>query len=928
MSEKEKAYSKNISLILLILFFFSGTSALIYQVIWVRMFGLVFGVTVFAVSTVLTCFMAGLAFGSLYFGRLVDKHKDPLKIFALLQLGIGVFALMFPFLLRGLTSVYIYINQHFPTTFYITSLIKFALSFLLLFVPTSLIGGTLPILSKFFVRRLRELGWNMGRLYSVNNLGAAIGCFGAGFFLLETLGVKETLYLAGIINIFIAGIVLMIWRHLPKEERRSRNQVDITHKSTGKKESSQVEKYPQHITRLVLWIFAIEGFCTLAYEVIWIRILVGFTYEKSIYLFTIIVVAFIFGLSLGSIIIAKFIDYKKNLLLLLGIIEIAIGISAVLILPLFESLPQILKKILPSQNVSFWTYSGMEYLIFFLLMLLPTTLMGMTFPLVSKIYTVSLKELGRRIGKIGCLDTVGSIFGAFVAGFIFIPFFGILKAAVITAILNIALGALLVIFHPFMKLRNKLAIGMILVILLGIIYPIMPSREFLKRWQTKKPSDILLFYKEGADSTVAVSIDVTGIKRITINGSVTAYTDYADLRVHKMLAYLPLLLQRNPKKSLVIGLGMGVTAQCLVRPTMEEIDVVEISPVVVEAAAKSFTRENEKLMDEDIVSIIIEDGRNHLLITKKEYDIITSNAVHVRHSGNIYTRDFYQLCKEKLSRKGVMCQWLPINWLSEAECKMLIKSFLEVFPNTSLWLLIEGQAILIGTPDKLQIDFEAFNGKLEETKTWKDLKEIDLASPFHFLSRFIATQDSLSPYVGDVPSYSDNHPYVEFSKVVSRNVNRAALKSIMDLKEDLGNILVNLGERAGDTASIKGKLRRYSEALDKYIQFRQYQWDGNLAYALNAAVEAVEKAPTDPFYRWYLGNFYAKLKMKPEAAYQLKEVIRLNPTFTGAFYYLGMYYASLGRYQEAEAELRKSIQANPQCELCRQSLEKIKSLKR
>ena len=539
MCEKEKAYSKNISLILLILFFFSGTSALIYQVIWVRMFGLVFGVTVFAVSTVLTCFMAGLAFGSLYFGRFVDKHKDSLKIFALLQLGIGVFALMFPFLLRGLTSVYIYINQHFPTTFYIKSLIRFALSFLLLFVPTSLIGGTLPVLSKFFVRRLRELGWNMGRLYSVNNLGAAIGCFGAGFLLLETLGVKETLYLAGIINIFIAGIVLVIWRHLPKEERRSRNQVDITHKSTGKKESSQVEKYPQYITRLVLWIFAIEGFCTLAYEVIWTRILVGFTYEKSIYLFTIIVVAFIFGLSLGSIIIAKFIDYKKNLLLLLGIIEIVIGISAVLILPLFESLPQVLKKILPSQNVSFWTYSGMEYLIFFLLMLLPTTLMGMTFPLVSKIYTVSLKELGRRIGKIGCLDTVGSIFGAFVAGFIFIPFAGILKAAVITAILNLALGALLVIFHPFMKLRNKLAIGMILVILLGVIYPIMPSREFLKRWQTKKPSDILLFYKEGADSTVAVPIDVTGIKKITINGSVTAYTDYADLRVHKMLAYLP-----------------------------------------------------------------------------------------------------------------------------------------------------------------------------------------------------------------------------------------------------------------------------------------------------------------------------------------------------------------------------------------------------
>jgi len=927
MLGKEKASFKHFPQILLTLFFFSGASALIYQVIWVRMFGLVFGVTVFAVSTVLTSFMAGLAFGSLYFGRFVDKHKNPLKVFALLQLGIGVFALSFPLLLQGLIRVYIYINQCFPTTFYLKSLIRFALSFLLLFIPTSLIGGTLPVLSKFFVRRLKELGWNMGRLYSINNLGAAIGCFGAGFLLLEALGVKETLYLAAIINIFIAGIVLIMRRYLPEEEKRSHNQVENTNETAGKTDDSKLERYPRYITRLVLWIFAIEGFCTMAYEVIWTRILVGLIYEKSIYLFTVIVVAFIFGLSLGSIIIAKFIDYKKNLLLLLGIIEIIMGISAMLILPLFGSLPQILNKILPAHNVSFWAYSGREYFIFFLLMLLPTTLMGTTFPLVSKIYTVSLKEIGRRIGNIGCLDTVGSIFGSFVAGFILIPFTGILKAAVLTAILNLLLGALLIFSHPFMKPRNKVAIGMILILFLGASIFIMPSNEFLKRWQTKRQRDVLLFYKEGADSTVAVPLDVTGVKKININGSVTAYTDYADLRVHKMLAYLPLFLHRNPRNALVIGLGMGVTAQCLVRRSMKEIDVVEISPVVVEAA-KFFSKENKKVLEEDTVSIIIEDGRNHLLITEKKYDIISSNAVHVRHSGNIYTQNFYQLCKERLSQKGVMCQWLPTNWLSEAECKMLIKSFMEVFPNTSLWLLIEGQAILIGTPDKLQIDFKSFTERLEEEKAREDLKEIDLEDPFHFLSRFVATQESLAQYLGDIPSYSDNHPYVEFSKVVSRDINRAALQGIIELKEDLGDVVVNLGDSVEETARIKEKLRRYSGALESYIQFRQYQWDGKLAYALNAALEAVEKAPTDPFYRWYLANFYAKQKMQQEAVYQLKEVIRLNPTFSGAFYYLGMYYASQGRYHEAEAELRRSIQANPQCELCRQGLEKIKGMKR
>lgn len=318
VSSKEKVSFKHIPLILLTLFFFSGTSALIYQVIWVRMFGLVFGVTVFAVSTVLTSFMAGLALGNLYFGRFVDIHKDPLKIFALLQLGIGLIALVFPSLLQGLTKIYIYINQSLPTTFYLKSLIRFALSFLLLFVPTFLMGGTLPVLSKFFVRRLKELGWNMGRLYSVNNLGAAIGCFGTGFLLIEALGVKETLYLAAIINIFIAGIVLMMRRYLPEGGKGSYNRVDNPHELAGKTDSSEVERYPRYITQLVLWIFAIEGFCTLAYEVIFTRILVGLTFEKDVYLFTIIVVAFIFGLSLGSFIVAKFIDHKRNLLFLLG----------------------------------------------------------------------------------------------------------------------------------------------------------------------------------------------------------------------------------------------------------------------------------------------------------------------------------------------------------------------------------------------------------------------------------------------------------------------------------------------------------------------------------------------------------------------------------------------------------------------------------
>ncbi|MCD6416051.1 MAG: fused MFS/spermidine synthase, partial [Planctomycetes bacterium] len=288
---EEGAFSeKNVRRILLALFFLSGASALIYQVVWVRMFSLVFGITVFAVSTVLTAFMAGLALGSFYFGRLADRHSNPVRLFGFLELGIGLFGLSFPYLLDGVNHLHVEIQRHAAMGFYPGSLLRFALCFLLLLIPTTLMGGTLPVLSKFFVSRLKRLGWDIGRLYSINNLGAVIGVFLATFVVIRAIGVGATINLAAAINLVVGGVALLVAGALPVSKASAPERGDQTEPEVGQSGAEEgAPRYPRSVLYLVLWAFAIEGFAALSYEVVWSRILLVASTHKSVYFFGVIV---------------------------------------------------------------------------------------------------------------------------------------------------------------------------------------------------------------------------------------------------------------------------------------------------------------------------------------------------------------------------------------------------------------------------------------------------------------------------------------------------------------------------------------------------------------------------------------------------------------------------------------------------------------
>jgi spermidine synthase len=790
-------------IILFTVLFLSGVSALIYQIVWIRRFGLVFGVDVFTMATVLSAFMGGLALGSLIFGRLADKIKSPLKLFMLLEFGIALFAFMFPVTFKGLINIYTPIIQNFGLSDYSGQMVKFIFSFIYLLIPTTLMGGTLPVIFKFFVRHLNSLGWQISNLFAINNLGAVMGCFISGFILIRTFGITASLYIAASINLTNAIVVYLISRRIPLENVVEEKSVIIP----GNNDESN--KLSKPMLRLVLWVFAIEGFATLAFEVIWTRIFIGFSYDKTTYFYSVIVLGFVFGLSLGSFLISNWIDRRKNLVTLLAVLEIMIGLISLALLMLFSKLSLILNL----QRTIFdpWLkIIGKEYLMFFLILVIPATLTGMVYPIVSKLYADNIEKLGNRMGLIGFLDTIGSVVGSFMAGFILIPLFGVVQSFIIIVTLNILLGIMLLFFNQMMMKKLKYILLSGTLVLSIILFLGAPVKKYFSWWDKSRYEpwtnfvEKTPFYYEGTDATVTLR-QYHNYIALNINGHNTAYTSLKDQIVNRMLGYVPYMVHPQPKKALVIGFGLGFTVESLIQHEIDTVDVAEICGGVIKSGL-AMNEWNKAALKNPKVHTYLEDGRDLLFKTKAKYDIITSNAVHPRLSNNIYTQDFYELCKNRMHKGGIMCQWATPNWMNEKEFKAQVKAFINAFNYCQLWYINEYTIILIGSEEPIRINYALISERFKDTKVKDDLLNINMTEPFEFVSQFSMDKNMLMDYCKDAPSNTDDFPIVEFSKTVNLAPDTSALQFIYNAPDNYGNI--DFGSLISDTTKngILGKM--------------------------------------------------------------------------------------------------------------------------
>lgn len=789
--------------VLNLVLFFSGVSALVYQVIWIRKFGLVFGVDVYTMATVLTAFMGGLAAGSIIFGRLADKMKNPLLLFMLLEFGIGIFAVTFHSTFNGLINLYTPVIQNYNLSAYSAQLVKFLFSFCYLLIPTTLMGGTLPVIFKFFVKRLNNLGWHISRLYSINNLGAVTGCFLAGFILIKSIGITASLYVAASLNILNALAVLLVSSEKPVRKTTPDS-------GTNSNIINPDNKLSKPLLRLVLWVFALEGFTTLAFEVIWTRIFIGFSYDKTTYFSSVIVMGVIFGLSLGSIIVSKIVDSRRNLVGILAALEVFIGLISMVLLIGFSKIS--LQMNLQRSVFEPWIkIIGKEYFVFFLILVIPATLNGMVYPIVSKLYADNIDKLGNRMGMIGFLDNIGSVVGSFVAGFILVPLIGVVRSYTIVVAINIILGVLLISFSDTLSKRARtisLAGAFLATFLLMIN---TPAKRYFSWWDKSRYElwtnfvQKIPFYYEGVDGTVTLR-QYNNYIALNINGHNTAYTTLKDQIVNRMLGYIPYMVHPHPERALVIGFGLGFTVESLVQPEINTVDVAEICTGVIKSGL--FMNDwNNDVLNNPVVHTYLEDGRELLFKTKEKYDIITSNAVHPRLSNNIYTQDFYELCNEKMNKGGIMCQWATPNWLNEREFKAQIRSFVNAFSYAQLWYINEYTIILIGSEERININYQLIAERFTDDKVKADLLKINMTQPYEFVAQFSMEKDELMKYSGDVPANTDDFPLVEFSKTVNIAPDTSALQFIYDTPDNYG--IINFGPDIAD--SVKNNLLKKIE---------------------------------------------------------------------------------------------------------------------
>lgn len=789
--------------VLNLVLFFSGVSALVYQVIWIRKFGLVFGVDVYTMATVLTAFMGGLAAGSIIFGRLADKMKNPLLLFMLLEFGIGIFAVTFHSTFNGLINLYTPVIQNYNLSAYSAQLVKFLFSFCYLLIPTTLMGGTLPVIFKFFVKRLNNLGWHISRLYSINNLGAVTGCFLAGFILIKSIGITASLYVAASLNILNALAVLLVSSEKPVRKTTPDS-------GTNSNIINPDNKLSKPLLRLVLWVFALEGFTTLAFEVIWTRIFIGFSYDKTTYFSSVIVMGVIFGLSLGSIIVSKIVDSRRNLVGILAALEVFIGLISMVLLIGFSKIS--LQMNLQRSVFEPWIkIIGKEYFVFFLILVIPATLNGMVYPIVSKLYADNIDKLGNRMGMIGFLDNIGSVVGSFVAGFILVPLIGVVRSYTIVVAINIILGVLLISFSDTLSKRARtisLAGAFLATFLLMIN---TPAKRYFSWWDKSRYElwtnfvQKIPFYYEGVDGTVTLR-QYNNYIALNINGHNTAYTTLKDQIVNRMLGYIPYMVHPHPERALVIGFGLGFTVESLVQPEINTVDVAEICTGVIKSGL--FMNDwNNDVLNNPVVHTYLEDGRELLFKTKEKYDIITSNAVHPRLSNNIYTQDFYELCNEKMNKGGIMCQWATPNWLNEREFKAQIRSFVNAFSYAQLWYINEYTIILIGSDERINIDYQLITERFTDDKVKADLLKINMTQPYEFVAQFSMEKDELMKYCDDVPANTDDFPLVEFSKTVNIAPDTSALQFIYDTPDNYG--IINFGPDIAD--SVKNNLLKKIE---------------------------------------------------------------------------------------------------------------------
>ena len=740
--------------IILVIFFFSGAASLVYEVVWMRNLALIFGVSTYATATVLATYMGGLAIGSFLFGRFADRSPRPLRVYALLEIAIGIYALCVPLLFGALRSPYVALYQ-LDLPYAGLALGRAVLGAAVLLPPTILMGGTLPVLAAFFIRRSGDVGLQTGRLYFVNTAGAVFGCTLAGFALIEHLGMIGTTRVGVATNFALAAATLLLDRRVAAQRPAS----DAAPVGPG---GEPAAAGGPGLVRLVLWAIAISGFTSLAYEVFWTRALLRYLYNST-YAFTAMLSVFLAGIAIGSWLHTHLPYRTERPVRVFAVLEALVGLGFLASLLLFPGLRDTSSLLLGDVMHSFGDSILMLSLRAGLILFLPAVFLGAAVPLATQIAVQRLATVGQSVGRVYGINTLGAIVGSLAASFILIPMLGMQGTLLLLVAVNLALATALAL-ADLPGARHRLAVCAAALCVLAAAAFANRHDVFRETFSGSQGGE-LVFYKEGATDTVGV-VERDGQRAIVYEDQRGTAATWS-FSWNYVLGHLPVLLHPgHPKTGLHICFGVGNSLSAMAaHESMETVDSVELSPHVLEAGRYFWT--NDGVVDHPKVRHIIDDGRNFVMATDRSYDVIVLEPPETFTAGviNLYTREFYQDLERRLAPGGVVMQWIPVGGGTLDDERRLFRSFFEVFPNGTVWQLLarDGNILLVGTREPLRIDYALLREKFREPRIRRDFELAGVRDEIDVLSMFIWDSETFGRFVEDSRPVIDDHTQLDFS---------------------------------------------------------------------------------------------------------------------------------------------------------------------
>ncbi len=894
--------------LLLFLFFFSGAVGLVYQVAWTRMFSLVFGSTALAVSSVLAAFMAGLALGSWLIGRLIDRRSDEIRVYGLLEIGVGVSGLLLLPALGWVGHAFVAIYQAQHPSFFEMSLIRAGFSFLLLIVPTAFMGGTLPVLVRWWTREKTEIGGSLGRLYAVNTFGAMAGTFAAGFWLIATFGVRTTVLIAVAAN-FVIGIVALSLGRAGRPEKADAEPAAAPAASPAAPASSRA--------RLALVAIGISGFLALGYEVVWTRVLL-YVLSASIHAFSIMLTTFLGGLAIGSLVLAKRVDRMRAPYRFFGFLEVGVGVAALGTVVLLSRYTEVHDSLLVLFQVRTWNALALvKFVEATLVILVPTLLMGMTFPVVSRLYARDMTRVGGKIGHMVAVNTLGGVIGSFGAGFFLIPHLGTQGTIVLLAVLSALLGGGLLLAEKGVGGRwpRRIAIALVPAVLVFVGGQLLPDRAFLSVFGINLREGKIVYCREGITGTVTIH-DSPGSRLLSIDGADVAGTTPMLRTTQKLQAHIPLLLHPNPQKVLQVGLGSGETAHSILYHPIEELVGCDISPKVIEAGA-FFGEINRDVYKNPRLRIVFEDAKNFVAYTEETFDLILNDSVHpiFRGSSDLYARDYFEVCRKRLNEDGMMASWFPTALLTTPDLRMLVNTFQQVFPQSTVWVATNGitrNALLLGwkNDQPIEIDFRRIARMFEEyPEIALDLAEVNLGAPILVLDAFTLSPESMRDFTAGAKVNTYDRPHLEYSapRVLAQG-DRVLWARNMELfakhRRPVFPYLVNVGRTEEKRARMKQRFDRRYAVSRHILQGLVLELENRSDQAREAYQRALDVHPRDPLSSALLARGESKVAGR-EARVAEGEGTGMD------FLYIARARKQEGKIEEAEALLVRGAEIAP-----------------